>query len=69
MQPHELPRGAVYGMKYQMVVITLRKSFPWLRERFESREFKFVWTRVTAFRQLCDMSHDVLINATEFGAE
>jgi glycine/D-amino acid oxidase-like deaminating enzyme len=69
MEASELPKGAIYGMKYQTVVITPQKFLPWLCVRLEERGVKFIRTRVTSLSQLGGMGHDVLVNATGFGAE
>lgn len=65
----ELPDGAIYGMKYQTVVLTPQKFLPWLYERLQARGVKFLHTRINALSDLKGLGHDVLINASGFGAQ
>ncbi len=65
----DLPKGALYGMKYKTVVLTPQKFLNWLYQRLVDRGIKFRRTRVYALDDLKGLGHDVLINASGVGAE
>ncbi|CAH0020083.1 unnamed protein product [Clonostachys rhizophaga] len=69
MTPDELPKGAIYGMKYKTVVLTPQKFLLWLYERLQARGVKFLRTKVFALADLKGLGHDILINASGFGSE
>jgi hypothetical protein len=64
----ELPTGAKFGMVFQTLVITPPTFLPWFRQHLEKQGVKFQRTYVKSLRDLRGMGHDVLINATGFGA-
>ncbi|KAJ4209653.1 hypothetical protein NW759_013300 [Fusarium solani] len=64
----DLPKGAKFGMKYKTVVLTPMTFLPWFRARLEQRGVAFKRLYVTSLGDLKGMGHDVLINATGFGA-
>ncbi|KAK2796748.1 hypothetical protein FQN50_009429 [Emmonsiellopsis sp. PD_5] len=64
----ELPKGAKFGMKYQTVVINPPIFLVWFRGYLEERGVRFQRTFVKSLRDLKGMGHDVLVNATGFGA-
>lgn len=65
----DLPSGVKFGMKWKTVVITPTTFLPWLRSRLEARGVKFLRTKVSSLADLKGMGHDVLVNATGFGAQ
>lgn len=68
MTPSELPKGAKFGMVFQTLIITPPTFLPWFRQHLEKQGVKFHRTYVKSLRDLRGMGHDVLINATGFGA-
>ncbi|KAJ5920160.1 hypothetical protein N7516_011018 [Penicillium verrucosum] len=68
LPPSELPKGAKFGMVFQTLVITPPTFLPWFRQHLEKQGVKFQRTYVKSLRDLRGMGHDVLINATGFGA-
>lgn len=68
LAPSELPRGAKFAMQFQTLVITPPTFLTWFREHLEQRGVRFQRTYVKSLRDLKGMGHDVLINATGFGA-
>ncbi|KAL6357220.1 hypothetical protein LRP88_10840 [Fusarium phalaenopsidis] len=69
LSDEELPKGAIYGMKYKTVVLTPQKFLTWLYERLQARGIKFRRTRVSSLADLKGRGHDILINASGIGAE
>ncbi|KAH7356366.1 hypothetical protein BKA66DRAFT_538938 [Pyrenochaeta sp. MPI-SDFR-AT-0127] len=69
LEPNELPKGALYGMTYKTVMLQPKKFLPWMKARLEDRGVKFVRTCVNSLGDLGGMGHDVLVNASGFGAE
>lgn len=69
LSKEELPKGAIYGMKYKTVVLTPQKFLTWLYKRLQARGIKFRRTRVYSLAELKGLGHDVLINASGIGAE
>ncbi|KAH7268912.1 hypothetical protein B0J15DRAFT_233604 [Fusarium solani] len=65
----ELPAGAIYGMKYWTVVLTPQIFLIWLYQRLQARGVKFLRTKVMSLSDLKGLGHDVLINASGFGAQ
>ncbi|KAJ6186904.1 hypothetical protein N7519_001812 [Penicillium mononematosum] len=68
LSPSEIPEGAKFGMTFQTLVITPPTFLPWFRQHLEKQGVKFLRTYVKSLRDLRGMGHDVLINATGFGA-
>ena len=68
LSPSELPKGAKFGMAFQTLVITPPTFLPWFRQHLEKQGVRFQRTYVKSLRDLRGMGHDVLINATGFGA-
>lgn len=64
----ELPAGAKWGLEWETVVITPTVFLPWLRERLEKRGVIFKRLYVRSLEDLKGLGHDVLVNATGFGA-
>lgn len=64
----DLPEGVKFGMKWKTVVITPVTFLPWFRAKLEARGVEFRRTKVSSLSVLKGMGHDVLINATGFGA-
>lgn len=69
LSDEELPKGAIYGMKYKTVVLTPQKFLTWLYERLQARGINFRRTRVSSLADLKGLGHDILINASGIGAE
>ncbi|KAJ4252758.1 hypothetical protein NW762_010664 [Fusarium torreyae] len=69
MDDEELPKGAIYGMKYKTVVLTPQTFLVFMQRRLESQGVKFLRTKVFALADLKGLGHDVLINASGFGSE
>ncbi|CAG9994380.1 unnamed protein product [Clonostachys byssicola] len=69
LEAHELPQGAKYGMVYQTVVLTPQVFLVWMFERLKARGVNFVRTKVQSLGDLENLGHDVLINASGFGAQ
>lgn len=69
LSDNELPKGAIYGMSYWTVVLTPQKFLPWLQDKLKARGVQFLRTKVNALSDLQGLGHDVLINASGFGAE
>ncbi|KAK2773160.1 hypothetical protein FQN52_004706 [Onygenales sp. PD_12] len=69
LSDEELPAGAKYGMKYKTLVITPQTFLVWMKKRLEERGVQFLRMKANALSDLKDMGHDILINATGFGAE
>ena len=68
LRDDELPKGAKVGHKFHTTVITPPTFLPWFRKHLEERGVSFKRTFVKSLRDLKGMGHDVLINATGFGA-
>ncbi|KAJ5040127.1 hypothetical protein NUH16_009928 [Penicillium rubens] len=68
LSPSELPKGAKFGMAFQTLVITPPTFLSWFRQHLEKQGVRFQRTYVKSLRDLRGMGHDVLINATGFGA-
>jgi glycine/D-amino acid oxidase-like deaminating enzyme len=68
LREKELPLGAKFGMEFQTVVINPPTFLPWFRKYLEDRGVKFRRAHVKSLRDLKGMGHDVLVNATGFGA-
>lgn len=64
----DLQKGAKFGMNYKTVVITPMVFLPWLRARLEERGVVFRRLHVNSLGDLKGMGHDVLVNASGFGA-
>lgn len=64
----ELPKGAKFGFRYKTCIITPPTFLPWMRARLESQGVVFKRATVQSLDDLKGMKHDVLINATGFGA-
>lgn len=64
----ELPKGAKVGHKFHTTIITPPIFLPWFRKHLEDRGVTFKRAFVKSLRVLKGMGHDVLINATGFGA-
>ncbi|KFA53823.1 hypothetical protein S40293_01720 [Stachybotrys chartarum IBT 40293] len=56
----ELPKGALYGMKYKTVVLTPTKFLTWLYERLVAKGVQFRRTRVYSLAELNGLGHDRL---------
>ncbi|KAH6986423.1 FAD dependent oxidoreductase [Ilyonectria sp. MPI-CAGE-AT-0026] len=65
----ELPKGAIYGMKYKTLVLTPQIFLLWLHQRLTDRGVKFIRTKVNSLADLKGLGHDVLINASGLGSE
>ncbi|KAL2867608.1 FAD-dependent oxidoreductase [Aspergillus lucknowensis] len=68
MSPSELPEGARVGMSYKSVVITPAIFLPWLRKKLEASGVKFVRKDIKSLSDMKGFGHEVLVNATGFGA-
>ncbi|KAL4962011.1 FAD-dependent oxidoreductase [Aspergillus stella-maris] len=68
MAPTELPEGTKLGMSYKSVVITPAIFLPWLRRKLEAAGVKFVRKNLKSLSDLKGYGHEVLVNATGFGA-
>ncbi|KAL3480891.1 nucleotide-binding domain-containing protein [Aspergillus californicus] len=68
LSPSELPPRAKFGMSFHTVVITPPVFLIWFRRRLEAQGVKFERTYVKSLRDLQGLGHDVLVNATGFGA-
>jgi len=69
MSPRELPAGVSLGMSYWTVVLTPNILLPWLRKRLEDAGVQFQRKHLKSLSDLKSQGHDVLVNATGFGAK
>ncbi|KAL1617032.1 hypothetical protein SLS54_008027 [Diplodia seriata] len=65
----ELPKGVAHGMAYQTWVLTPPVFLLWLRRQLEASGVKFKRVNVRSLADLKGMGHDVLINASGWGAK
>jgi hypothetical protein len=68
MPKSELPEGAAYGMQYSTVILTPPVFLPWMRKNLEDRGIVFKRVQVKSLSDLGGMGHEVLINASGWGA-
>ncbi|KAF2143210.1 uncharacterized protein K452DRAFT_268557 [Aplosporella prunicola CBS 121167] len=69
MAPAELPSGCRLGMAYMSVVLNPVVFLPWLRKKLEKAGVRFVKREVGSLEELKGQGHNVLVNATGWGAK
>ena len=85
MSSDELPKGVKLGMSCELfdpymhgsllifldksVVLTPAIFLPWLRRKLEAAGVKFVRKNLRSLSELKGFGHEVLVNATGFGAK
>ncbi|KAB2575893.1 D-amino-acid oxidase [Lasiodiplodia theobromae] len=68
MSKDELPEGVAHGISYHSWVLTPPVFLPWLRSQLEGAGVTFKRVNVRSLADLSGMGHDILINATGWGA-